>query len=1064
MKKSALLLLFLFSTLAALAQIEPIAVNAENIITKHHFSVKDGMAAREVFSAAEDKEGFMWFGTSNGLCRYDGNSFKTFTKQNFGLLYNEIASLSIDENNHLIIEFYDNSLYYKKKGAIQVLDLNNYTLQTLASTYPKLPFKTKDVVWIANDDNKNILFVTASPFQVWKYTATKGFKLLGELSTWNASRKLGESVNPAIPIFAVVQNGSFVLKKQGCPNYLITDVALIPFPNKPEEVFYAITKDKSVLFYNTISNAISKSKFPGVIHSFATPNPEVFLHLSPVVNYSWLFPPPHSDATNFIFNLKKGIYLYDDKKAILIAKPEELKKYIDFNIFSTFKDSRGNRWLCTNSGVFQISIEPNYFSSYFSTQQTTKLPYNQVRGIYADKSFYENTNMATTALYANVWQYLCVSKETLNSTKVSYATNKCPYNALVKHKNKFYIGGVDKIFEYDPTLNKTQEIVTIGENREGSYIWSLAAVSDSILLAGHIKGLSRFNTVSKKSKALVYRSAKIPKAENVYRFVQTKTKGLVAVAENGLYLIDKNNTVVDYYGSLVSDKSHHLPIATIYDMQEDKNGICWIATNGEGLFRWDWRQSVVDTTIKIKQFTTKEGLPSMVIYRIEEDEANNLWISSYNGLLRFNTIHFSTNIYTTDDGLTHNEFNRTSSYKAADGSMYFGGLDGVVRFNPRELLKNNAKNEPALQMITLNKFSGIEKQLVDCLLDFKQAKNIIFEAGDAFLTLEFQLLDFKDRKHLYAYKIEGIDTDWNYIDENIIRISGLPYGNFKMHIKAQLDNGQWGSSPIVFPIIVLKPFYLQLWFLITLVLLVASGIVFYFRFRTHQLHSENLRLESKVNSRTAELIKSLKDRDLLLTEIHHRVKNNLQVISGLLELQKVQLTDKNAIAAIAEGQSRVGSIALIHQNLYQNENLGSIEFCSFARDLSSKVAELFENQNNSVAFTIENKEVFIDIDTAVPLGLIINELITNSYKYFTKENQEKKISIHIIILKKGVYKLIYKDNGPGLKKGINFDTATSLGLELIKGLSHQIDGEAAYKFESGSVFTILFKDFEARND
>ncbi len=1064
MKKSALLLLFLFSTLAALAQIEPIAVNAENIITKHHFSVKDGMAAREVFSAAEDKEGFMWFGTSNGLCRYDGNSFKTFTKQNFGLLYNEIASLSIDENNHLIIEFYDKSLYYKKKGAIQVLDLNNYTLQTLASTYPKLPFKTKDVVWIANDDNKNILFVTASPFQVWKYTATKGFKLLGELSTWNASIKLGESVNPAIPIFAVVQNGSFVLKKQGCPNYLITDVALIPFPNKREEVFYAITKDKSVLFYNTISNAISKSKFPGVIHSFATPNPEVFLHLSPVVNYSWLFPAPHSDAANFIFNLKKGIYLYDDKKAILIAKPEELKKYIDFNIFSTFKDSRGIRWLCTNSGVFQISIEPNYFSSYFSTQQTTKLPYNQARGIYVDNDFDGNTNKATTTLYANVWQYLCVSKETLNSTKVSYATNKCPYNALVKHKNKFYIGGVDNIFEYDPTHNKTLEMGVFGENREGSYIWSLAAVSDSILLAGHIKGLSRFNILSKKSSPLKYASFKIPKAENVYRFVQTKTKGLVAVAENGLYLIDKNNTVVDYYGSLVSDKSHHLPIATIYDMQEDKNGICWIATNGEGLFRWDWRQSGTGQTIKIKQFTTKEGLPSMVLYRIEEDEANNLWIGSYNGLLRFNTINFSTYTYTTDDGLTHNEFNRTASFKAADGKLYFGGLDGVNAFDPKKLMESDTKNEPSLQMIALHQFSGKANKLLDVLIAFNQTKKITLAPWDSFLTLEFQLLDFKDRKHLYAYKIEGIDTDWNYIDENSIRLSGLPYGEFKMHLKAQLANGQWNSKPIVFPIIVLKPFYLQLWFPIALVLLIIGGIIFYYRFRTHQLHRENQRLEVKVNGRTAELKKSLADRELLLTEIHHRVKNNLQVISGLLELQKEQLTDENAKKSFTEAQSRVGSIALIHQNLYQNENLGSIEFCSFARDLLSKVAELLENQNQPVAFTLDKKEVYFDIDTAVPLGLILNELLTNSYKHAAKRGLENKIGININVLNRGQYELVYKDNGPGIKRAVDFDTSTSLGLKLIKGLAKQLYGTASYQFENGSVLTIQFKDVAARNE
>ncbi len=1064
LKKSILLFLVFFSTLAALAQVETSTVNSENVITKRVLSVKDGMAARDVICAVEDKDGFMWFGTSNGLCRYDGNSFKTFTKQNFGLLANEIASLCIDDKNHLIIEFNNKTVKVKIKGGIQVIDLKNYTLQTLESIYPKLPFKTKDVVFIANDENKKLFFITNSSYQVWNYTSVKGFKLLGELTAWNTNKDIAKINNAVTSIYSIVQNGSIVLKKNSYPSYLITDDTVIPFSNKPEESIFSITKNNSLLLYNTVSNAISKRDFPDAVSSFATQNQETFLHLYPVGDYIWNFHPPYSDDSNIVYNLEKGIYLIDDKSFFLIAKPEEIRKYTNFFINSTFKDSRGDRWLCTNSGVIQISIKPNHITRYFSKQQGKTTSFNQVRGIYADNSFDLMDNKATTTLYANVWHYLCISKAKLNSSELSYATTACPYNALLKHNNKFYIGGVNTIYEYEPTRNKAIEIGVFGDNLVGSYIWSLTALSDSILLAGHEKGVSSFNIISKRSKALVYNSQKIPKAKDVYRFVTTKTKGLVAVAENGLFLIDKNNVVVDYYGSLVNDKSHHLPISIIYDMLEDKNGICWIASNGEGLFRWDWKQSVTDKPIKTKQFTIKEGLPSMVLYRIEEDEANNLWIGSYNGLLRFNTINFSTSTYTTDDGLTHNEFNRTSSFKAVDGKMYFGGLDGVNAFYPKKLLESDTKKEASLQMIALNKFSGKNNKLLDCLIDFKQAKKIILAAGDSFLTLEFQLLDFQERKHLYAYKIDGIDADWNYIDENTIRLSGLPYGVYKMHIKAQLKNGQWGSNPIVFTILVMKPFYLQLWFLIAAVLLMVAGFVFYFRFRTNRLNAENHRLELKVDSRTAALKKSLADRELLLIEIHHRVKNNLQVISGLLELQKEQLVDKKTRDAFSESQSRVGSIALIHQNLYQNENLGNIEFSSFIRDLSSKVAELFENQGNKVTFVIEKKEVYLDIDTAVPLGLILNELLTNSYKCFLKGTQENKISIKLTRTETGTHELLYKDNGPGLKQEIDFNTATSLGLKLIRGLSKQLHGKAKYTFENGSVFTIKFKDSVARKE
>ncbi len=1063
--KHALFFVFLLMTSQpVLAQIEPLTKTEQYIITKRYLSVEDGLAGRSVLCAVEDKDGFMWFGTSNGLSRYDGNSFKTFTKQNFGLLANEITTLNVDEKNHLIITFNNRNLNEKVQSQIQVLDLNSNKLQTLERTYPKLPFKTADVICIASIKNKNLIFITSSPYQVWDYSSIKGFKLVGALTAWNSNKNLAKSSNTNNYISSIVQNGSIVLKKNNYPNYLISDNTLIPFSNKPEESIFSVAKNKSLLCYNSLTNGISERDFPLSMKITEKQNDKPFFHLSTVDNYLWIFPFPYSDNANIVYNIKKGIYLIDDRTAVLIAQPQEISKFIDFNISSTFKDSRGCRWLCTNSGVIQIYIKQNYFKSYFSRQQVIEPTYNQVRGIYAENSLDLHTNKATSTLYANVWQYLCIFKENTQKNILSTSKDLAHFNAFLKHRDKFYIGTVNTIYEYNANQNLLVAIGKVSKDTINTqYIWSLNAVSDSILLAGYIDGISQVNVLSKKSIALQYASPQIPKAKNVYRFVKTKAKGLVAVAENGLFLINKNNVIVNYYGILASDISHHLPITSIHDMLEDKNGICWIASNEEGLFRWDWRNSEGDKKIKIKQFTTEQGLPSMVLYRIEEDSDSNLWIGTYNGIMRFNTQTYSTSVYTTNDGLNNNEFNRTSSFKAADGTMYFGGLDGVNAFNTKQLIASELQNEPYFKITSLTKYSGKEKKLIDDQIALKQDNKIVLQSDDTFLILAFQLLDFQKRKHLYAYKLDGIDNDWNYIDENTIRLTGLPAGEFKMHIKAQLANGQWQSHPIVFPIIVLQPFYLQLWFLIVIGLLLIGGIAFFFRFRTYKLLKENHKLELKVESRTVDLTAALKDKELLLTEVHHRVKNNLQVISGLLELQKVQLTDKQAIAAFTEGQSRVTSIALIHQNLYENENLGNIEFCSFARDLSSKVAELFENQNNRVAFTIENNEVFFDIDTAVPLGLIINELITNSYKYFKKGTQEKKISINIHVVEKGAYKLIYKDNGPGLKKGIDFDTATSLGLDLIKGLSGQIDGKATYAYENGSVFTIFFKDLEARN-
>jgi two-component sensor histidine kinase len=226
----------------------------------------------------------------------------------------------------------------------------------------------------------------------------------------------------------------------------------------------------------------------------------------------------------------------------------------------------------------------------------------------------------------------------------------------------------------------------------------------------------------------------------------------------------------------------------------------------------------------------------------------------------------------------------------------------------------------------------------------------------------------------------------------------------------------------------------------------------------NKLKRDKLRLESLVQKRTNSLSEALDEREMLLKEIHHRVKNNLQVITGLLQLQKEELKDQQVVDAFNEGQSRVSSIALIHQNLYQNKDLGNIEFKSFLQDLYNQVAELYENETRKMNLVLDLDEMYVDIDTAVPLGLIVNEMLTNSYKYAFVHQTKAKVDIALIQYEKGKYKLTYHDNGPGLKDVPDFNHATTLGINLIGGLAKQLSGRAEYIFEQGSKFIIYFKD------
>jgi len=221
------------------------------------------------------------------------------------------------------------------------------------------------------------------------------------------------------------------------------------------------------------------------------------------------------------------------------------------------------------------------------------------------------------------------------------------------------------------------------------------------------------------------------------------------------------------------------------------------------------------------------------------------------------------------------------------------------------------------------------------------------------------------------------------------------------------------------------------------------------------------RKESKLLSEKNEIVNtSLKEKELMVKEIHHRVKNNFQIVSSLLELQNKGIEDKKALALANEGQTRVKSMAMIHQRLYQNES-GLIDFDDYIHHLVKELSTLYAS-DAKVETNVSSEDMLFDVDTAIPLGLIINELITNAYKYAFKDNENSKLNISIKKVTEGNYKLEVSDNGNGIDPSFNIKTAKSLGLRLVNRLTKQLHGKVSLVNEDGANFEILFKDINTR--
>ncbi|MDO8869943.1 MAG: histidine kinase dimerization/phosphoacceptor domain -containing protein [Methanobacteriaceae archaeon] len=207
---------------------------------------------------------------------------------------------------------------------------------------------------------------------------------------------------------------------------------------------------------------------------------------------------------------------------------------------------------------------------------------------------------------------------------------------------------------------------------------------------------------------------------------------------------------------------------------------------------------------------------------------------------------------------------------------------------------------------------------------------------------------------------------------------------------------------------------------------------------------------------------SLEEKEVLLKEIHHRVKNNMQIISSILSLQSRQITDPETINIFKESQSRVKSMSMIHERLYKSENLSSINFGEYINSLSLDLLGTYASNPDLIELNINAEKIEINIDTVIPCGLILTELVSNAFKYAFPEERKGKITIDFY-KERDLFTLKVSDNGVGLPKSLDYKNTKSLGLLLVNSLINQIDGDLTLETSEGTTFIIKFKEITYKN-
>jgi len=205
--------------------------------------------------------------------------------------------------------------------------------------------------------------------------------------------------------------------------------------------------------------------------------------------------------------------------------------------------------------------------------------------------------------------------------------------------------------------------------------------------------------------------------------------------------------------------------------------------------------------------------------------------------------------------------------------------------------------------------------------------------------------------------------------------------------------------------------------------------------------------------------RTLQEKKVLLKEVHHRVKNNLQVISGLLNLQAHHIHDRKSREIYKESQNRVITMALIHEELYKSKDLARVDFADYVRNLTTNLFGSYMVDNGNVGLELDMEPVEIVVDTAIPCGLIINELISNSLKHAFPNDRQGKVRVGISELDGNRFRLVVGDNGVGLPGELDLDKSKSLGLTLVTVLAEQLGADLVIDREGGTCFTLTFVEY-----
>lgn len=989
-----------------------------------HLSGDDGLSQNFVSCILQDSKGFMWFGTKDGLNRYDGYGFTVYQHNPFDtttISDNFITTLFEDSRGNIWVGTLNGSLNCFEK-ATEIFHHIIYRSNTFAAN------NSEEIKSISEDSLKNIWVATRGE-GVFKLSLKRKnsfeFKYKQFSSQSNKANRLNSNIVSTLffdsngVLWLGTLNG---LDRFDVNNEKFTHYQLqIKNPKAPANYFdnsvYSIHESSNGnLWLGTLSGLVEFDRQTGSY--------KLFPHHYDVYRYGWgNILQIVEDASGKMWLATSGELMRFDPKtnSYDYFRNDFLNpSSISYNsIASLYIDKAGILWVGTaGMGIDLYDQKINRFSTFIKKNNSSRITGFSVRCVLEESE--DIIWISTDVLFRWNRKTGEIKSYETDSNRPNDFGNTGAWSMIKSHDGKIWAATNEGVYCYDPSNNKIRqykfniadksglpqkEVYAVFEDHQNnlwaateSYFCKLVDVDRGIFENYRYLETLPYN---QRTRPVIYQDAK----ENFW--IGTRT---------GLMLFDYQKKSFYTYKN-DPQKPNSLNNEIINSICPDPlipDSVLWIGTSGGGLNRFN----IADGTFK--HFMEKDGLPNNVVYGVLYDEKGSLWLSTNKGLSKFNPYKITFRNYTVNDGLQSNEFNTGAYFKSKSGELFFGGIKGLNHFYPVNIVDNPFVPEISILSVNVRNFSTqkLYAQLLEQYSSQSKDKLILSYDNDV-ISFEFAALDYSaPEKNMYAYKLENFNDEWIYSGtKNTATYTNLKPGDYIFRVKGSNNDGLWNEKGVAFYFTINPPWWRTWWAYSLYGMLLLSALYFLRRYELNRLKLKNqLRLE-KVETDALRNLDYLKSH--FFENLSHEFRTPLTLILGQIETvmtSNIENKEKGKLQVANRNARRL--LNLINQLLDLSKiEAGSMELNSEQHNIVSFIKSLFysfeslaETKKITLKFesTAENIPVIFDPDK---MEKVFNNLLSNAFKFTPPEG---KINIYIKKNDSKFVEIYIRDTGIGI--------------------------------------------------